>query len=249
MFEKKHGQCFFCNNAAVHTSNWKNDWFICDDCLGKVLPYLRRLQPEGLLIKSKGKLEVTTLWKPFKKMDLATIKSALEFSIKNEELAEQFEPDTEYCEGYLQVDTSHGLFQTASIAGTISPVVAIDDVKEFYVLDHYQQYDPDLHPMDLAFNAIAVGSPTNPRSRTRNLYGFSEICIETNLEHVPFMLCAFPILEENANILMHSKKKMRAAADEELSALFGMASTDTRKLIHSEVEGWDLMEFNPATKY
>lgn len=117
MFEPKEGNCFHCGAVATFPSNWKNDWFICDDCLGLVLPLLRRKVPSALVLKSAKSITYASLWKPFKPMSLDPIRETLEFTLRNAELAKSFEPTASAVTRYLSSTRRVGSFAWRRIGG------------------------------------------------------------------------------------------------------------------------------------
>ena len=219
MFEPKEGNCFHCGAAATFPSNWKNDWFICDDCLGLVLPLLRRKVPSGLVLKSQKSLTYESVWKPFKPMRLETIRDTLEYALRNAQLAESFEPTVMRCDEVFELDEARGLFRVETNRGLMSPVLPLSSVTDFYVQEVY-----------------LVG-----RKGYKN-YDHAELAIETSVPCVPYVDFLFDFPKSGRGML-RNKKKMRQEAEDELSDILGRKTSDTRRRIVPQFN--DLMEFNP----
>ena len=219
MFEPKEGSCFHCGAATLFPSNWKNDWFICDGCLGLVLPLLRRKVPSALVLKSQRSVTYTTLWKPFKPMALDPIRDTLEYALRNAQLAEGFEPTVMRCGEAFELDEAQGLFRARTNGGLLSPVLSLSSVTDFYVQEVYH-----------------VG-----RKGYKN-YDHAELTIETSVPCVPFVDFRFEFPKSGGGML-RSKAKMRQEADEELSGILGRKTSETRRRVVPRFN--DLMEFNP----
>ena len=237
MFEPKYGSCFHCGEEAVFPCNWKNDWFICDDCLDRIVRRLRRKKPAGLVIKTDKKLEYTSAWEPFKKMPIELIRGTLEFIEHSDELAETFEATRICCLGNFELDEPKRLFRVRELDGGYSPVFDISDVADFYVQDRFQEHD---HSFDvICDDRLSADIVT--------FYEDSVLCIELKNPYVTYV--EFPFLEKQAAFgLLRNKKGMRKAADDELAAILGRGTSDTRKLTQNAMAGFAaLLEGNPYT--
>lgn len=219
MFEPKEGNCFHCGAATTFPSNWKNDWFICDNCLGLVLPLLRRKVPSALVLKSAKSITYASLWKPFKPMPLDPIRDTLEYALHNAELAKSFEPTVMRCDEIFELDEARGLFRVETNRGLLSPVLPLSAVTDFYVQEVY-----------------LVGS------RGYKNFDHAELSIETSVPCVPYVDFMFDFPKSGRGML-RNKKKMRQEAEDELSGILGRKTSDTRRRVVPQFN--DLMEFNP----
>ncbi|MBR4208394.1 MAG: hypothetical protein IKQ88_07355 [Lachnospiraceae bacterium] len=237
MFEPKHGTCFHCGAEAIFPCNWKNNWFICDDCLSKIVLRLRRKKPAALIFKSRKTLEYTSAWKPFKVMPIEFIKGALEFIENSEELSKTFTPTRICCHGRFELDEAKQLFRIKEIDDGYSPVLAVSDVADYYVQNNYQEHD---HTFDdrRHFNMSA--------GITRSYEG-SLISFELKNPYVAYV--EMPFLDEKKGRVLHrDKKAVRKAADNELAGIFGRPTSDTRKLVKHAMAAFEsLIEGNPYT--
>jgi hypothetical protein len=219
MFEPREGNCFHCGAATKFPSNWKNDWFICDQCLGVVLPLLRRKVPSAILFKSQKSLTYASLWKPFKAMSLDVMRDTMEFALRNAETARTFEPSVVRCDEAFELDAARGQFRVETNRGICSPIVLVSSVTDFYVQDVYQ-----------------VGR------KSYKHYVRSELSIETSDPFVPFVDVRFDFPQSSGG-MMRSKRKMRQEAEAELADVLGRNTSETRRRIVPAFD--DLMEFNP----
>ena len=219
MLEPKEGRCFHCGATAMFPSNWKNDWFICDECLGLVLPLLRRKVPSAILFKSEKSVTYASAWKPFKQMPLELIRGTLDYALGNRQLEATFEPDVMLCDEAVACDPVNKLFRVRQKGGAYSPILPLSMVTRFYVQDVYRQgYKNYKH------------------------YERSEIAIETSVPYVPFVDVPFDF-PKSGGAKKHNKKRMRAEADEELAELLGRSASETRRRIIPRFN--DMFEFNP----
>ncbi len=236
MFEPIRGNCFHCGAEATFPCNWKNDWFICDKCLAKVLPELKRKKPEGLVLKNKKKLEYYTLWKPFKKMPLETIRDTLEFVEENEKLAADFHPAKILCGGNFEVDEEKQQFRVVrNTTGQYSPVFSLSEVTDYYVQTHYQK------ELDI------LGDLTGKSEGDEKFFEGAEISIELSNPYVPFVDLYF-LNEKPSFKLFGGDKELRRKAEEELSGVLKRKIGETRTLTDSAVSDFeDMLEGNPYT--
>ncbi|HBZ02803.1 MAG TPA: hypothetical protein DEO83_03210 [Lachnospiraceae bacterium] len=237
MFEPKHGTCFHCGAEAIFPCNWKNNWFICDNCLDKIVYRLRRKKPAGFIFKSYKSIEYSTAWKPFKVMPIELIKGALEFIENSEELAKIFSPTRVCCNGKFELDEVNQLFRVKEFDDGYSPIIALSDVADYYVQDNYQEYDH-------SFDADNLGKRTTTTTKS---YEGSFISIELKNPYVTYV--EFPFIDaRKAHGLIRDKKAARKIADDELSDIFGKPTSDTRKLTKNAMFAYELLlEGNPYT--
>ena len=243
MFEPKHGTCFHCGAEAIFPCNWKNDWFICDECLDKIVLRFRRKKPAGLIFKSNRSLEYSSAWQPFKVMPVELITGTMEFIEHSEELAKSFNPTKVCCYGNFELDEPKQLFRVKELYGGHSPVLAVSDVADYYVQDIYQEHDNSLSKFannkNYRFDDI---SSVNTKS-------FEECVISIELKNPYVTYVEFPFIDiRTAYGLIRDKKAMRKAADEELAGIFGKPTSDTRKLTQNAMAAFEsLLEGNPYT--
>lgn len=238
MFEPKHGTCFHCGEEAIFPCNWKNDWFICDECLDKIVRRLRRKKPAGLIFKSNQSIEYSSAWEPFKVMPLDMIKGALEFIENSEELAKTFNPTRVCCYDNFELDEPKQLFRVRELDGGYSPVLAVSDVADYYVQENYQEID---HTFE------NISRSDNPSTMNTNAFEGSLISIELKNPYVTYV--EFPFVDVmKAHGLIRDKKAVRKLADDELADIFGRPTSDTRKLTKNAMAAIEsLLEGNPYT--
>ena len=225
MFEPKKGNCFNCGGKSKFPSNWKNDWFICDDCMKKVMPYFLRKVPDGMLIKSSKKMKYTSIWNPFKKMDLNDIKGTVDFVFENEKLADDFKPTRILCNGNFELDEEKNLFRVKMTNGDYSPIFSLSDVTDYYLQNIYQE-DVKLY-------------------KTHDSFTDTILSIELNNKYVPFVEFCFLSKDTVKSGLKGDQKKMRKAADEELSSVLGKASSDPRNMMNPLMNALSITQGNP----
>lgn len=225
MFEPKKGNCFNCGGKSKFPSNWKNDWFICDDCMKKVMPYFLRKVPDGMLIKSSKKMKYTSIWNPFKKMDLNDIKGTVDFVFENEKLAESFNPTKVLCNGNFELDEEKNLFRVKMTNGDYSPIFSLSDVTDYYLQNIYQE-DVKLY-------------------KTHDSFTDTILSIELNNKYVPFVEFCFLSKDTVKSGLKGDQKKMRKAADDELSSVLGKASSDPRNMMNPLMNALSITQGNP----
>ena len=225
MFEPKKGNCFNCGGKSKFPSNWKNDWFICDDCMKKVMPYFLRKVPDGMLIKSSKKMKYTSIWNPFKKMDLNDIKGTVDFVFENEKLADDFKPTRILCNGNFELDEEKNLFRVKMTNGDYSPIFSLSDVTDYYLQNIYQE-DVKLY-------------------KTHDSFTDTILSIELNNKYVPFVEFCFLSKDTVKSGLKCDQKKMRKAADEELSSVLGKASSDPRNMMNPLMNALSITQGNP----
>lgn len=238
MFEPKKGTCFHCGNEAIFPCNWKNNWFICDDCLDKIVRRLRRKKPAGFIFKSEKSLEYSSAWEPFKVMPIDLIKGTLEFIENSEELAKTFHPTKVCCFNNFEMDEPKQLFRVRELDGGYSPILAVSDVADYYVQDNYQEHD---HSFD---SGPRFGDPSATITKS---YEGSLLSIELKNPYVTYV--EFPFIDiRKALGLIRDKKAVRKVADDELSGIFGRPTSATRKLTKNAMATFEsLLEGNPYT--
>lgn len=238
MFEPKQGTCFHCGEEATFPCNWKNDWFICDDCLDKIVRRLRRKKPASLIFKSNKSLEYSSAWEPFKVMPIEMIRGTLEFIENSEELAKTFNPTKVCCYGNFELDEPKQLFRVRELDGGYSPVLALSDVADYYVQENFQEHD---HSFD---RGPRFGDPNATITKS---YEDTLISIELKNPYVTYV--EFPFVEvKKALGLIRDKKAVRKIADDELSGILGRSTSDTRKLTKNAMAAFEsLLEGNPYT--
>ena len=225
MFEPKKGNCFNCGGKSKFPSNWKNDWFICDDCMKKVMPYFLRKVPDGMLIKSSKKMKYTSIWNPFKKMDLNDIKGTVDFVFENEKLAESFNPTKVLCSGNFELDEEKNLFRVKMTNGDYSPIFSLSDVTDYYLQNIYQE-DVKLY-------------------KTHDSFTDTILSIELNNKYVPFVEFCFLSKDTVKSGLKGDQKKMRKAADDELSSVLGKVSSEPRNMMNPLMNALSITQGNP----
>ena len=225
MFEPKKGNCFNCGGKSKFPSNWKNDWFICDDCMKKVMPYFLRKVPDGMLIKSSKKMKYTSIWNPFKKMDLNDIKGTVDFVFENEKLADDFKPTKILCNGNFELDEEKNLFRVKMTNGDYSPIFSLSDVTDYYLQNIYLE-DVKLY-------------------KTHDSFTDTILSIELNNKYVPFVEFCFLSKDTVKSGLKGDQKKMRKAADDELSSVLGKTSSDPRNMMNPLMNALSITQGNP----
>jgi len=223
MFEPKTGSCFHCGSTCTFPCNWKNDWYICDDCIAECVPLLRRKKSKGLIFRSDSKLKLYTLWKPFKVMDLNLIKGTLEYKLKNNETL--FNPTLVLCSGNFEFDEAGELIRVTNRDGYVSPVFSVSEVKTFYV--------------QLVYENDSTGDTAT------DVFRNAQICIELNNEYVPFVDFDYDFPESGKGLL-RNKKKMTAELDRLLGGILKIKPSAPKKLILDEFQM--MMEYNPHTE-
>ena len=237
MFEPKHGTCFHCGEEAIFPCNWKNDWFICDTCLDKIVRRFRRKRPAGLIFKSAKSLEYSSVWEPFKIMPIELIKGTLEFVENSEELAKTFNPTRVCCYGNFELDEPKQLFRVREVDGGYSPVLAVSDAADYYVQDNYQEHDHSFDSGRLFDTSAGITE------------SFEQCLISIELKNPYVTYVEFPFIDVRTALgLIRDKKAIRKAADDELAGIFGRPTSDTRKLTRHAMAAFEsLLEGNPYT--
>lgn len=225
MFEPKKGECFNCGGNAKFPSNWKNDWFICNKCMKKVMPYFLRKVPDGMLIKSSKKLKYTSIWNPFKKMDLNEIKGTVDFVNENEKLIESFNPTRIVCDGNFEFDEEQKLFRVKMTSGNYSPIFSVNDVKDYYLQNIYKE-DAGVF-------------------ETHNSFTDTILSIDLNNQYVPFVEFCFLSKDTVKSGLKGDQKKMKKIADDELTEILGKPSSDPKNMMNPLMDALSITQGNP----
>ena len=225
MFEPKKGVCFNCGGNAKFPSNWKNDWFICNKCMKKVMPYFLRKVPDGMLIKSSKKLKYTSIWNPFKKMDLNEIKGTVDFVNENEKLIESFNPTRIVCDGNFEFDEEQKLFRVKMTSGNYSPIFSVNDVKDYYLQNIYKE-DAGVF-------------------ETHNSFTDTILSIDLNNQYIPFVEFCFLSKDTVKSGLKGDQKKMKKIADDELTEILGKPSSDPKNMMNPLMDALSITQGNP----
>ena len=233
MFEPKTGECFNCGADSSFPCNWKNDWFICDDCLNKIMTHFLRKVPDGMILKSSKKIRYTSVWDPFKKMPLDVIKGTLDFVNENEKLIDSFNPTKILCDNNFELDENQGLFRVVMTTGEYSPIFKLSDITDYYIQNIYEE-DFDIF---------------RDRLSSRNSFCGTILSIELNNPYVPFVEFAFLPEDHIKSGFKSDQKKMRKYADEQLAGIIGKPSSDPKNMMNSYFSAINFTQQNPYSNY
>ncbi len=211
--------CVNCGCDVIEEHIWNDGWSVCDECLKKIYPLLRKKKTRGLFRLTESEEEYVPFSDVLRTYNRNYIKRVFRYKEENDRLSEEFVPTDIMFDGRFEYNKEkdcfrvkyYGEFEPRKYKELYSPVIFFEEVTAFYIQEHFHD----------VYNGKGFYDE----------YDNTDICIETDNPCVDFVELQLPVI--GVEILQSTRSAYRKKADEicnKLSDIFQRVPTDRRKV-------------------